>query len=279
MTTPGILYIVATPIGNLDDVSTRGINTLKSVAVIAAEDTLHSQRLLRHLQISTPLVSCHQHNEAARTQELITRLQQGDSVAIISDAGTPLISDPGERLVIAAQAAGIKVVPIPGPCALIAALSASGLVVTPFIFLGFLPAKSTARKVMIEHYQLRTETLVLYEAPHRILDLITDLLQLLGPDREVVIARELTKQFETIHRDSLAKLLDWLQADPNQQRGEFVVVVAGAETQAAAADDTTVIETLKILLSECSLKQAVKLASQLTKTAKNKVYDLALTLK
>ncbi len=279
MSLSAALYIVATPIGNLEDMSARAIAVLNAVDLIAAEDTRHSRRLLQHFQITTPMQSYHQHNEAERTAELIQRLQHDQSIAVISDAGTPLISDPGQRLVAAAHAANITVVPIPGACAITTALCAAGFEGAPFVFLGFLPAKQSHRLAMLQQYQQHTETLVLYEAPHRIIVLIEDLLTTLGPDREVVIARELTKQYETIHRANVAATLDWLRADSNQQRGEFVVIIQGAPEQLTTTDDAELLRILNTTLSECPLKQAVKLASQITGEPKNKVYQLALTLK
>ncbi len=274
----GILYIVATPIGNLGDITFRAIETLKSVHCIVAEDTRHSQPLLQHYGIKTPLFALHEHNERERTAALLDRLKQGESIALISDAGTPLISDPGYYLVREARVAGIKVMPLPGPCAAIAALSVAGLPTDKFTFEGFLPAKSGARLQCLEKLRHESRTIIFYEAPHRIMDLLLAMQQVFGDDRQVVLAREITKLFETIKSDALGQLIPWVLADANQQRGEFVVIVAGLQT---VSDDMEqeMQRILQILLADLPLKQAVELASKITGQKKNDVYELALRLK
>ncbi|AZC20608.1 16S rRNA (cytidine(1402)-2'-O)-methyltransferase [Pseudomonas sp. CMR5c] len=219
----GSLYVVATPIGNLDDVSARALKLLREVSLIAAEDTRHSQRLMQHFGISTPLAACHEHNERDEGSRFITRLLAGDDVALISDAGTPLISDPGYHLVRQARAAGINVVPVPGPCALIAALSAAGLPSDRFIFEGFLPAKASGRRARLEQVREEPRTLIFYEAPHRILECLQDMEAVFGGDRPALLARELTKTFETLKGLPLVELRRFVESDSNQQRGECVV--------------------------------------------------------
>ena len=272
----GTLYIVATPIGHLADITQRALSILNSVSVIAAEDTRHSSYLLKHYQIKTPLIAYHEHNESTRSPELVERLLKGDSIALISDAGTPLISDPGYRLVQLACQAGIAITPIPGPCALIAALSASGLATQGFVFDGFLPSKSTARQQHLRELSSETRSLVFYEAPHRILATIQDMLEIFGIERYAVIARELTKTFETIHGDKLGNLQAWLKNDHNQQRGEFVVIVAGAIPKDKADNSAEIERVLDLLLAELPLKQAASLAAKLLNMPKNLLYKLAL---
>lgn len=272
----GTLYLIATPIGNLADISTRALQVLAQVDVIAAEDTRHSKILLAHYQVGTPMVSMHGHNEAQQAKGLLSRLQSGESVAVISDAGTPLISDPGFSLVRAARDAGVTVVPIPGPCALIAALSASGLPADRFVFEGFLPAKSAARRARLQDLRSELGTLIFYESPRRVLALLQDLCELFGEGRQVVIARELTKQFETIHGGALNDVIAWMQADENQRKGEFVVLVHGAK--AAAFDVQRAQEVLSLLLPHMGVKQAANICAQITGYKKNALYDLALTL-
>lgn len=275
----GTLYVVATPIGNLQDITLRALEILKSVDVIAAEDTRHSATLLGHFGISTKLTALHEHNERSAGEKLIAHMQAGQSVALISDAGTPAISDPGALLVNLAHAAGIKVVPIPGANAAIAALSASGLLMPRFLFIGFLPAKGSHRKQVLEAISDVPATLVFYEAPHRVLESVEDLAAVLGGERQITFARELTKTFETIHNCKLGEALAWLQADPNQQRGEFVLLVEGAPVKDEQAISPEAQRTLELLLAELPLKQAVKLAADITGCKKNTLYELALTLK
>lgn len=274
-----VLYVVATPIGNLADMSPRALQVLSSVNVIAAEDTRHSARLLRHYGIKTPCLALHEHNERGAATGLVERLLSGQSIALITDAGTPLISDPGYHLVSAARTAGIKVSPIAGPCALITALSASGLPSDRFVFEGFLPVRPHARRTRLEELQTETRTLIFYEAPHRILECIKDLAEVLGKERQAVVARELSKLFETVHGDSLAGLHDWLCADPDQQKGEFVIVVRGSILEDHTGFSSEAERIVRILMVELPLKQAAALAAQITGLKKNALYDFALRQK
>ncbi len=284
MTTPaaanvplGSLYVVATPIGNLDDISARALNILRDVALIAAEDTRHSARLMQHFGIATPLAACHEHNERDQGGRFLARLLAGDDVALISDAGTPLISDPGYHLVRQARAAGIAVVPVPGACALIAALSAAGLPSDRFIFEGFLPAKAVGRRARLEQVKEEPRTLIFYEAPHRILECLQDMQAVFGGERPALLAREITKTFETLKGMPLAELAAWVAADSNQQRGECVVLVAGWQApegeEAVSAD---ALRVLNLLLAEMPLKRAAALASEITGVRKNLLYQVAL---
>ena len=277
MSTFGTLYVVATPIGNLDDISARALRVLREVALIAAEDTRHSQRLLQHFGIATPLAACHEHNERDQGGRFIGRLQAGEDVALISDAGTPLISDPGFHLVRSARAAGIPVVPVPGACALIAALSAAGLPSDRFIFEGFLPAKATGRRQRLEALREEPRTLLFYEAPHRLLESVEDMLAVFGPERPALLARELTKTFETLKGLPLDELCAWVAGDGNQQRGECVVLVAG--WQAPEGEDALSGEALRVLdllLADLPLKRAAALAAEITGVRKNLLYQVAL---
>jgi 16S rRNA (cytidine1402-2'-O)-methyltransferase len=275
---PGQLYIVATPIGNLLDFSPRAIETLQQVNVIAAEDTRHSGQLLKHFDINTRTIAMHEHNERQSTDRLIQRLLDGQSIALISDAGTPLVSDPGYFLVRNAHQAGVKVVPVPGPSAMIAALSAAGLATDRFSFEGFVPAKSGPRRKYYAERNKEPRTMVFYETPHRIVDSLSDLCQTLGEERVVVLARELTKTFETIKKDTAEKLLHWVKADPNQQKGEIVLVVEGYTKQEEHSLNEQTEHILKTLLEELTLKQAVKLTVNITGEKKKKIYDFALSL-
>lgn len=275
----GTLYVVATPIGNLQDITLRALEILKSVDIIAAEDTRHSATLLGHFGIQAKLTALHEHNERSAGEKLVAQLQAGKSVALISDAGTPAISDPGAILVNIALAAGIKVVPIPGANAAVAALSASGLLMPRFLFIGFLPAKSVHRRQVLQSLSDVPVTLVFYEAPHRVLESVADLATVLGGERQITLARELTKTFESIHQCPLGEATAWLQADPNRQRGEFVLLVEGAPTSDDQAISREAQRTLELLLAELPLKQAVKLAADITGIKKNTLYELALTLK
>lgn len=275
--TSGTLYVVATPIGNLDDISARALKVLRDVALIAAEDTRHSIRLLQHFGITTPLAACHEHNERDEGGRFLARLQAGDDVALISDAGTPLISDPGYHLVRQVRAAGIAVVPVPGPCALIAALSAAGLPSDRFIFEGFLPAKAVGRRARLEAVKEEPRTLIFYEAPHRILECLDDMELVFGGERMALLARELTKTFETLNGLPLAELRAWVASDSNQQRGECVVLVAG--WQAPEGEDAVSAETLRVLdllLKEMPLKRAAAVAAEITGVRKNLLYQVAL---
>lgn len=274
---PGKLYVVATPIGNLDDISPRALRTLREVALIAAEDTRHSIRLLQHFGITTALAACHDHNEREQGGRFVARLLGGDDVALISDAGTPLISDPGYHLVRQVRAAGIEVVPVPGPSALIAALSAAGLPSDRFIFEGFLPAKAAARRGRLELLKEEPRTLIFYEAPHRVLESVQDMASLFGKDRHAVLARELTKTFETLKGAPLGELAEWIAADSNQQRGECVLLVTG--WQAPEGEDAISGEALRVLdllLGELPVKRAAALAAEITGVRKNLLYQAAL---
>lgn len=275
--TTGILYVVATPIGNLDDMSQRAQRVLSEVALIAAEDTRHSARLMQHLGIGTPLYACHEHNEREQGDRFITRLLAGDDVALISDAGTPLISDPGYHLVRGARAAGIRVVPVPGASALIAALSAAGLPSDRFIFEGFLPAKTAARQARLAALREEPRTLIFYEAPHRLLESVADMREVFGEERPGVLARELTKTFETIRDLPLAALHEWIAADANQQRGECVLLIGGWQAPVGEeAVDAEALRVLDLLLAELPLKRAAALAAQITGVRKNLLYQVAL---
>lgn len=276
----GTLYVVATPIGNLEDISARALRVLREVALIAAEDTRHSARLMAHFGIGTPLAACHEHNERDQGERFLDLLRDGKDVALISDAGTPLISDPGFHLVRAARAAGIRVVPVPGACALVAALSAAGLPSDRFIFEGFLPAKSAARRARLETLREESRTLIFYEAPHRILECLADLGDIFGAQRPALLARELTKTFETLKGLPLGELHAWVAADTNQQRGECVLVVGGWEAPAGDdAVDGEVLRILDLLLGELPVKRAAALAAQITGVRKNLLYQLALERK
>src|SRR5690554_1938403 len=273
----GVLYVVATPIGNLDDISARALRVLREVKLIAAEDTRHSQRLLQHFGIETPLAPCHEHNEREQGGRFITRLLDGDDVALISDAGTPLISDPGYHLVRQARAANVTVVPVPGACALIAGLSAAGLPSDRFVFEGFLPAKQAARCTRLTAVQHDPRTLIFYEAPHRILDSIADMRDVFGADRPAVLARELTKTFETIKDLPLQELHDWIAADANQQRGECVLLIAGYQEPAEALEVSLEAQrVLMLLMAELPPKRAAALAADITGARKNALYQWAL---
>ena len=271
------LYVVATPIGNLADISQRALEVLRGAAAIACEDTRHTQRLLEHFGIRAPLIAVHEHNEAAASAGLIARIQAGEPIALVSDAGTPAISDPGARAVRAVQDAGLKVIPIPGASAVVAALSASGLMFSQFLFAGFLPPKSGARCAAIEALRDTPAALVFYEAPHRIADTLADLAATLQPDREIVIARELTKLFEQIERMPISSASAWLAEDADRSRGEFVLIVSPPTPQQGLSTDAE--RTLKLLLGELPLKTAARLASEITGASKNDLYERALALK
>lgn len=271
----GTLYIVATPIGHLGDMTQRAVDVLHRVALIAAEDTRHSRHLLQHYGIDTPMLSLHQHNEQQRTQMLMTRLLS-DDVALISDAGTPLIHDPGYVLVAAAHKAGIPVVPIPGACAVIAALSASGFPADRFVFAGFLSAKEKQRIESLQALQQERRTVVLYEAPHRLVALLQAMRTLYEPDREIVLAKELTKTFEAIKRGSIDDILAWLEAEPQRLRGEFVILIAGCQTTQEVGVSAEGQRVLSLLLTELPLKKASKLTAQITGDKKNALYEFAV---
>ncbi len=275
----GILYVVATPIGNLGDITMRAIDTLKQVDAIAAEDTRHSAGLLTHFGINKKLIAVHEHNEQQSAQLLLQRIQQGEHIALITDAGTPGISDPGAVVVDVLISHGVKVVPIPGASAVVAALSASGITDNAFMFVGFLPASGAQRRKKLESLQAVDATLVFYEAPHRIADCVQDLASILGEERRITIARELTKTFETMHRCMLREASAWLAHDLNQQRGEFVLLVEAPPLQEAVEVDPEAERVLRLLLEALPLKQAAKLASDITGAKKNALYELALDIK
>jgi len=276
-TNQGILYIVATPIGNLADMSQRAIDILSEVDLIAAEDTRHSRHLMQHFNIKTHMWAYHDHNEELQTPVLIEKLQAGEKIALISDAGTPLLSDPGYRLVKAAHQAGIKVSPVPGACAAIAALSASGLPTDQFHFCGFPPAKSTARVRFFEQFASETVSTLYYESSHRIKASLSDMVNVFGEQRSAVLAREISKTFETIRQASLLELSEWVAGDENQRKGEFVVIVQGQASR-QSEDAVSLEHILKVLLEELPVKQASKLAASITGAKKNSVYKLALDL-
>ena len=272
------LYVVATPIGNLRDITLRALDVLGSADVIAAEDTRNTAHLLTHHGISAGrLMAVHQHNERGAAEKIVALLQAGQSVAFVSDAGTPAVSDPGALLVEAVRTAGLRVIPIPGANAAIAALSASGLAEPHFLFYGFLPNKSAARRHALENVRNVAAVLVFYEAPHRIVECVADLQTVFGAEREIVFAREITKLFESIHRCTLGTALDWLNSDPNNQRGEFVLLVSGAQPQPGLSTETR--NTLSLLLEALPLKQAVQLATQITGAKRGELYQLALQMK
>lgn len=272
----GLLYIVATPIGNRDDISLRAINTLKSVDVILAEDTRHSGQLLHLLGIHKPLVSLHAHNEAAKSETFIQAMLQGQTFALISDAGTPLISDPGFPLVRLAREKQIPVIPIPGPCALITALSAAGVSCDSFTFIGFLPAKRHARQAKLQSLRTCAHTLVFYESTHRIIDCLNDVIDVFGQSYELVVAKELTKSFEQFISGTGEEIKKWFFADEAHCKGEFVVILPPSPQD--NSEEQKEKETLSLLLTELPLKQAVKIASMLTHANKNELYKLALEL-
>lgn len=272
----GTLYVVATPIGNLGDMTPRAVEVLQRVTRIAAEDTRHSSGLLRHFGIHTPLLALHEHNEREASVEVIRRLRQGENIALISDAGTPLISDPGFPLTRLAHEAGIRVVPLPGACALIAALSAAGLPTDRFAFEGFLPPKSAARRHALESLAGERRTLAFYEAPHRLLETLQDMTAVFGPERLAVLARELTKTFETLRRAPLGELLEFVRDDTDQQRGETVLLVHGASPPAADALADEPRRIAALLAAELPVKQAAALAAKITGAKKNQIYDFLI---
>ncbi|MEL7293491.1 MAG: 16S rRNA (cytidine(1402)-2'-O)-methyltransferase [Pseudomonadota bacterium] len=270
------LYIVPTPIGNLGDITQRAIEVLNSVDLIAAEDTRHTGKLLSHFNIQTKTFALHDHNEQQKAQVLVDKLLAGHSIALVSDAGTPLISDPGYHLVTQCRQAGVKVVPLPGACAVITALSGSGLPSDRFSFEGFLPAKSKGRKDKFLEIAKAERTCVFYESPHRILDSLDDMLDILGPDREVVLARELTKTFETIQGMPLADLVEWVKSDPNQQRGEMALLIHGYRSSEQESIPEEVKRTLTILVKELPLKKAAAMAAEIYNLKKNALYKWGL---
>lgn len=271
----GALYVVATPIGNMGDISLRALKTLSLCNVIACEDTRMTGQLLARLNIDKPLLSAHQHNEREVAEKIILRLQEGERIALVSDAGTPAISDPGARIVDAVISAGLRVIPIAGASAAVAALSASGLIADQFHFVGFLPARDKQREAILDSLKSSAATLVFYEAPHRIAETIAAMVRVFEPNRQIVIARELSKVFEQIHRCPLSEATPWLSSDPNHQRGEFVVLIEAA-TAKDGDDLDDAIRVLDILLEECSVSQAAALTSRITGVKKNQLYEIAL---
>lgn len=275
---PSTLYVVATPIGNTGDITLRAINVLALADAIACEDTRNTAQLLQRYGLHKELIAAHEHNEREAADKLISRLQAGQRIALVSDAGTPAVSDPGARIVDAVRSAGLRVMPLPGPSAAISALAASGLVNDRFFFAGFLPTKSKQRESALMELKDVAATLVLYEAPHRILETVESLASVFGPDRQVVFARELTKLFEEIHRCRLEEARAWLDADTNRQKGEYVILVEGA-APSSGEGDAEAERILAILLAECPVKQAAALAAQITGKKKNALYERALQLK
>ena len=277
------LYVVATPIGNLGDITHRALDTLRNVSVVAAEDTRMTKSLLAHFGIGAKLIAVHEHNERNAADGIVKLLGEGQSVALVTDAGTPAVSDPGARVVAAVRAAGFAVVPIPGASALVAAISASGEGEHGFLFHGFLPVKEGDRKRALEALKNSPYAIVFYESPHRVVDSVATIAAVMGNTRELVICRELTKKFETIVRLKLDEAVAWLEADDNNQRGEFVLVLsnpsAGAGLEPEMAQNQELERTLTLLLAELPLKQAVALAVKLTGEKKNKVYEMALVMK
>jgi 16S rRNA (cytidine1402-2'-O)-methyltransferase len=274
----GVLYVVATPIGNLEDLSARAVRILSEVDLIAAEDTRHSAKLLHHYGIRTAVVSVHEHNEREQAPRLIERLCAGKSIALISDAGTPLLSDPGFNLVRAARAADVPVVPVPGPCAAIAALSVSGLPPDRFVFEGFPPPRSAARCAAFEAVREEERTIIYYESSHRIVDSLADMAKVFGPERPAVLARELTKKFETIVSGRLVELRARVLSEASEQQGEFVVLIHGA-AKTTDHENLKTDHVLRVLLDAVPLKEAVTLAARLTGAQRNRLYDRALALK
>lgn len=274
----GVVHVVATPIGNLDDMTRRALSTLRAVDLILAEDTRHTAKLLRHYGIEKPLLSLHEHNERRRIPEVLARLEQGQNVALVSDAGTPLISDPGYELVRQAQAAGLRVVPIPGPSALTCALSVAGLPTDRFVFEGFLPARAGPRRRRLRELAHEPRTLILFEAPHRVEATLSDLASAFGSDREAVVMRELTKVFETVRPGTLGELHAWVTEEPERRRGEFVLVVHGdpSPPEAQALDVDLLLRTL---LEELPLARAVRAAARITGGSRRELYQRALALR
>ena len=267
------LYVVATPLGNPHDISRRALDTLAGVDLVAAEDTRRIKRLLQYYNISAACISLHEHNESQASAQVVKRLQAGQAVALVSDAGTPLISDPGYELIRLAQQAALRIIPVPGPSALTTALSVAGLPNDRFVFEGFLPARGTARRQRLEQLCGESRTLIFYESSHRIVESLQDMQTVFGDQRRAVVARELTKQFETIQGDTLAALVQWVTADPNQRKGEFVVLVQGLEHVDSDAVTPEAEQLLQVLLEELPIKKAAKLAARITGLNKRALYD------
>ncbi|MBO14288.1 MULTISPECIES: 16S rRNA (cytidine(1402)-2'-O)-methyltransferase [unclassified Herbaspirillum] len=271
------LYVLATPIGNVCDITLRGLHVLAIADAVACEDTRNTSQLLQRYGLSKQLLATHEHNEREAAAKIIERLQAGQRVALVSDAGTPAISDPGARVVDAVRAAGFQVIALPGASAAVTALSASGLTDARFHFVGFLPAKTRQRETALQELVALQAALVFYEAPHRIVETVQSMLQVFGPTRQVVLARELTKLFEHIHRCPLGEAVAWLEQDANRQRGEFVVLLEGA--QPVEGEDAEGERVLRILLEELPVKQAAALAAQITGQKKNALYERALQIR
>ena len=274
----GTLFIVATPIGNLDDITFRAVETLDSIDIVFAEDTRHSKKLLKHLNIVKPIRAFHEHNEREKTKVCINELHSGKSIALISDAGTPLIADPGYLLVAQAKKEGLRVVPIPGASALITALSASGLASDSFTFLGFLPSKQAARIKLFQTLLYQTKTSIFYESPKRILATLTDMYAIFGSSREVCLAKELTKVFETIQTDTIPNLINYLTAEKNNQKGEFVILLSANDKIDIAEAEAQLDTLLPILCAEMGASKAAKLAAKITGIEKKICYKKAIDL-
>ncbi|MCT4703109.1 16S rRNA (cytidine(1402)-2'-O)-methyltransferase [Enterobacteriaceae bacterium H20N1] len=270
------LYIVPTPIGNLGDITQRALSVLQSVDLIAAEDTRHTGLLLQHFAINARLFALHDHNEQQKSESLLAKLQEGQSIALVSDAGTPLINDPGYHLVRTCREAGIRVVPLPGPCAAIAALSAAGLPSDRFCYEGFLPAKSKGRRDALKAIEQEPRTLIFYESTHRLLDSLDDICAVLGESRYVVLARELTKTWESIHGAPIGELAAWVKEDENRRKGEMVLIVEGFKAQSEDALPADALRTLALLQAELPLKKAAALAAEIHGVKKNALYKYAL---
>ncbi|MBA4142590.1 MAG: 16S rRNA (cytidine(1402)-2'-O)-methyltransferase [Nitrosospira sp.] len=275
----GTLYVVATPIGNLRDITLRALDILAGVDIIAAEDTRTTRHLLTHYAIAKNLMAVHRHNESMAAHKIASLLSGGKAVALVADAGTPGISDPGGILVKTVREQGHPVVPVPGANAAICALSASGITTPHFLFYGFLPASAGSRRRELAELKQYPCTLVFYEAPHRILECVSDLAEVLGVHRQLTIARELTKLFESVHICALGEAIDWFQADPDHRKGEFVLLLSGAETRDEGKLSDQTQSVLKLLLQHLPLKQAVKVAAEISGQSKNMLYSLALSLK
>jgi len=274
----GTLYVVATPIGNLGDMVPRAVEILQSVTAIACEDTRHSKKLLDHFRIDKPLIAYHDHSDKKSSHNILVRLAAGNDIALISDAGTPLISDPGYRLVLAARQQGVTVIPIPGACAAVAALSVAGLPTDKFRFIGFLPARSTQRKKVLQDLVAVPETMVFYEAPHRILETLKDSAEIIGAEHSAFVAREVSKTFETYLFGTLAELINTVAADSNQQRGEIVLILAGSEGSASTVS-VDGEKILRLLLAELPAAKAAALTAKITGGDKKQFYQMALALK
>ena len=274
----GLLYIVATPIGNLSDITIRAVEVLKKVDAVLAEDTRHTKKLFDHYEIDSPLIAFHEHNENEKVNYILAQIGSGKSLALVSDAGTPLISDPGYNLVLEAKKNGISVVPIPGPSALIAALSSSGIESNNFTFFGFLPSKQSARLRLLKTKKSLNETIVFYESPKRILAALMDMLEVFGEKRQVCLAKEITKSFETILNDNLVNLIEYLTSDSSHQKGEFVIIISPANKLDLDEAQVQLEKILPILCAEMGASQAAKLAAKITGIDKKHCYKRAINL-